>query len=268
MMTHRTRTGLIVAFLLLGGAWSATSRAAMEQVVMSADVYDGTDSPDGWGAGAMWLGSSANHDAYRLGVSAVSLEGARWGYASGGRTFRIGTGHTWDASARFGKASLEGQADDFKEIGTVLGLGAVPGRLTLVLGDSWLDIGDLEGHLAQGGVDFVGSARWSAGVRYFSGITGDLDDRFTTGRFTYSARSMTWTVGAAVGRTVPFRGAPGSVTQSSTEVYMTVAWPLGTHRMNVAASRFDGEASSRKTLSMAWFIPTSSRRVAAADAPP
>ena len=57
---------------------------------------------------------------------------------------------------------------------------------------------------------------------------------------------------------MPYRGAPASETQSSTEIYMTVALPVGRHRMNVAASSFQGESTRRRMLSTAWFIPVSS----------
>ena len=257
MLADRLRTGAAVALLAAAIAAPGTALAAGGSLMLNADLYDGTAEVNGWGASAMWIGAGSSGAPFRFGSAGVSLENAHWAYVTGGRTFRAGARFRLDASTRLGKASLPGQSDDFHDVSAILYAGGAPGRLTLVLGDSWLDIGDTEGQLLQGGVDFLGKQRWGAGLRLYTGVSGDLDDEFATGSISLRGTSATWTFGIAAGRTVPFRGAPRSVTQSSTEIYMIVALPVGRQRMNVAASNFQGENTKRRMLSTAWFIPVS-----------
>jgi len=256
VLANRLRALAEAALLLAVMAAPCSAFAADGSLMLNADVYDGSDEVKGWGTSAIWIGAGSG-GSYRIGAAAVSLQDAHWAYLSGGRTFQAGKRHQFDASTRLGKATLPGESGDFHEVSATLYAAMAPGRLTLVLGDSWLDIGDTEGQLVQGGFDLVASRRWGAGLRLYSGVSGDLDDEFATGSITLRGASTTWTFGVAVGRTVPFRGAPSSETQGSTEIYMTVALPVGKHRMNVAASSFHGESTERRMLSTAWFIPIS-----------
>ncbi|HYS05935.1 MAG TPA: hypothetical protein VEW47_12150 [Candidatus Dormibacteraeota bacterium] len=257
MLTNRLRAGAC-ALLVAAIAAPGTALAADGSLMLNADLYDGSAEVKGWGTSVVWIGAGRG-GSYRIGAAGVSMEDAHWAYVSGGRTFQFGARHHFDASMRLGKASLPGQSDDFNEVSATLYAGLAPGRVTLVLGDSWLDIGDTEGQLLQGGLDITAAQRWGAGLRLYTGMSGDLDDKFATGSVSLRGTSATWTFGVAVGRTVPYRGAPGSETQSSTEIYMTVALTVGRHRMNVAASSFQGESTRRRMLSTAWFIPFSGR---------
>lgn len=259
MLRDGLRAAAAVALMVAAMAATGEAAAADGNLMLNADLYDGSAEVEGWGASAIWIGAGRAGGSFRVGAAGVSLEDAHWSYVSGGRTFKGGTRFLFDASTRLGKAAIPGQSDDFHDVSAILYAGVTPGRVTLVLGDSWLDIGDTEGQLLQGGVDLLWKQRWGAGLRLHKGISGDLDDKFATGNISLRGSSATWTLGISAGRTVPFRGAPSSATQSSTEIYMTVALPVGKHRLNVAASSFEGENTERRMLSSAWFIPFSGR---------
>jgi len=234
---------------------AGTALGADRSVALNGDLYGGSAEVEGWGAGATLIGATAHGSPFTLGAAGVSLQDAHWEYLSCGRSFQAGKRLRIDAYGRLGTADLPGESGDFRDVAATLYAGALPGRLTLVLGDRYLDIGDSEGHLLQGGVDFVSAHRWAASLRVYEGISGDMDDTFATGSVILLRTAVTWTIGAAVGRTVPFRGAPSSVTQDSTEIYCTLGFPVGTQRMTVAASRFRGETTERRTLSAAWIVP-------------
>ena len=242
--------------LLLGAlAPLPTARAEQGSVALNLDRYAGTEAVQGWSAGAIWMGRTEKQDPIRFGLGGERIESGRWAFAAAGRTLRIG-GRNWcDVSARLGRASLPGQSNDFAEASAVLSTSLIPGRWTLTFGDSWLDVGDREGQLLQGGLEFTAPRRWSAALRLFSGVTGDLDEDYLNGSFRLSASSLTWIVGATRGRTVPFPGAPPGMIQDSTEVYLSVAVPLGRQQAIFADSRLDGESTTRRTLTAAWLFP-------------
>ena len=118
-----------------------------------------------------------------------------------------------------------------------------------------MDIGDRAGQIVQGGVEILTSRRWSAQMRLFYGITGNLDEEFANASLTIITRSMTWTGGLTAGRTVPFAGAPPDMVQDSTEIYLSVGVPLGRRSLSVTGSRYDSSAVGRSMLSTTWILP-------------
>lgn len=268
MLARRPGRGVLVVLVLAALGQVPLARADSGNVALNLDRYDGTEAIRGWAAGAMWMGRAGDQDPFRVGLAGVWLEDGHWGYAAAGRTFHLGQRNQCDASARWGRASLPGQSHDFTEVSATLYTSVVPGRWIVTLGDSWLDVGDREGQLVQGGLDFVARGRWSAGLRLFSGITGDLEENYLNGNVRLRGASVTWVLGATVGRTVPFPGAAPEATQSSSEVYLGVAIPVGRQQMTFTASRFDGESTTRRTLSASWLLPLSPQRGTAPEGAP
>src|SRR5206468_1796343 len=212
VLARRPGRGALVVLVLAALGQAPLARADSGNVVLNLDRYDGTEAIRGWAAGAMWMGRAGDQDPFRVGLAGVWLEDGHWGYAAAGRTFHLGQRNQCDASARWGRASLPGQSHDFTEVSATLYTSVVPGRWIVTLGDSWLDVGDREGQLVQGGLDFVARGRWSAGLRLFSGITGDLEENYLNGNVRLRGASVTWVLGATVGRTVPFPGAAPDAT--------------------------------------------------------
>ncbi|HEV8376723.1 MAG TPA: hypothetical protein VGR38_10900 [Candidatus Polarisedimenticolia bacterium] len=264
-MMARRREPVAWIALVLAAIGALPARAAERgSLAFGLDRFDGTEVLQGWSAGAMWLSRTHDQDPFQIGLAAVRIEGGHWAYAAAGRTFRIGRRTRCDASARLGRASFPGQATDFEELGAILVASIVPGRWTASIGDRWLNVGDREGQLLQGGVDFTSPKRWGAGLSLFSGISGDLEEDYVNGSVRLRTPSLTWLLGATIGRTVPYPGASSDQTQSSTEVYLSVTIPLGRQQMSLIGSRFDGETATRRTLSALWLLPLSP----AAAAPP
>jgi hypothetical protein len=250
------------------GSTLTAAGAEPGRLALSADFYGGTETTQGVGAGALWLTPCGAGASCRVGIAGVSLQDARWEYAAAGRSMEFGRRYLLDASIALGRSDLPDQADDYAQAGAIFRVGAASGRLGLVIGDQWMDIGDRNGQIAQGGVELLASRRWSAQMRYFSTISGNLDEKFANASVTIILRSWIWTGGLTAGRTAPFAGAPPGLVQDSTEIYLTVGLPLGRQSLSVTGSRFGSPSAERRILSTTWVLPLAAARTADAAAPP
>jgi hypothetical protein len=252
-----------LAFSTLGASGAEPGRLAL-----SADLFGGTETTQGFGAGALWLFSCGTGGSCRAGANGVSLRDAQWAYASAGRSLEFHRRYLLDTAIALGRSDLPDQDSDYAQAAATFRVGVGSGRVGLLIGDQWMDIGDRAGQIAQGGVELLTSHRWSAQMRLFYGITGNLDEEFVNASVTIVLRSMTWTGGLTAGRMVPFAGAPPGLVQDSTEIYLSMGVPLGRQSLSVTGSRFGSPAAERRALSATWILPLPSATPAAESTTP